>query len=177
VLTKTKTMNPLKTFLPLFFAINTIIVHAQDYKPIQHTGKWLDGHEVSFLEKDSILVKLNFSTILGGKSIFEIEVINKSTTKDILVDPAGINGLWFFDQKYLKQSNKCNKFIFYWQDIKYPSENGYEGVTYKHIRKNTLEPNKSIFGYFFFKHCDEDPYLVLNISISGTDFSFKFSGR
>jgi hypothetical protein len=167
-----------KLFITLSFVVMCIAQStAQVYKhePKTHSGKWIDDNEICIQIRDSIAVKLNYREMLGHFLLFEIEVVNLSSTREILVDPNMFVGIWYFDRNFFKVSDDCKKIVFLNRKSSVIQDDVSEEIRAKILRKNTLEPNKSIFGYLILGCCQKDPHIDFTFPISGTAFNFKFT--
>jgi hypothetical protein len=150
-------MQPLKLcFLFFLAAIYSCTYNTQSLIPQLHSGKWIDGREVSSQEKDSILVKMVYLYPTAGFHVFQIEVINLSYSKEFLVDPSTFEGKWYLDKDFSRTPVECNRLI----PLDRSNVPSYEGVYpafYESaLKMNTLEPGKSVFGYLTYKGCSEE---------------------
>jgi hypothetical protein len=167
-----------KPLLSLFFTCACILyANAQSFEPENHSGKWVEGREMSILEKDSINVKINFRRTFETYLIFEIEILNQSTTKEILVDPTLFEGKWQWSSNSSKIPLHCENLAFLDQSYKgfddyFQNTNAEEKV----LKKHTLQPQKSILGYLIIKHCNlGKTSMDFKFPIAGSIFRFKFS--
>lgn len=155
-------------FIILFFWVNYSISQAQEaWGPMEHSDKWIEGHELFIKTLDSVKVKINFLETLNNQWwVFEAEFLNLSAVNDVLVDPTAIR---YGATKLEGNERSCNLALS-------SSEVVEAAYIYnnKMIKKNTLEPKKSLFGYLIFKRCKYAKELTVSIPVSGRNFIVVF---
>lgn len=155
--------------LLLFTPFLCIKVQAQEsWGPADHSDKWIEGHELFIKTIDSVKVKLNYysSTEYTNWMVFEAEFINLSGVNDILIDPTLIR---YGATKLANNEKSCNLSLSTYEikEASYIFNN-------KLIKKNTLEPKQSLFGYIILKRCKHAKELTVAIPINGRNFIAVF---
>lgn len=136
--------------------------------PVEHSGKWIDGNEWYISTLDSVKVKINYAETVGNFWIFELEFYNQSLVNDILVDP---NLIRYGITKAAK--NKICEVVMAKDELKEASL----FFNLKTLKKNTLEPQKSLFGQIMLKRCKFAEEITFSIPIGNRQFIAAFDRK
>jgi hypothetical protein len=155
-----------KWLLILLFLIPLSIIRGQDViVPTEGSGKWIEGNEMYITVVDSVRVKFNYLETAVDMWVFEIEFLNMSTTKEVLIDPAA------FRYGITKpERNNCDVTLTK-NDLL--SAFGLGG-NYKILKKNTLEPQKSLFGHLLLNRCWLSKEITIQMLIGNELFKTSF---
>ena len=155
--------------LLIFISLFTSGLKAQEnFGPSEHSNKWLDGRELYVKTMDSVKVKINFLQTTTDWFIFEAEFLNQSTQNDVLIDPT----LFQFGVIKTSDNKPCN--VITNQLIPPTLEDAWNINTGNMLKKNTLEPKKSLYGLMFFKRCKKALTLKMLLPIEERYFLVEF---
>ena len=140
------------------------------FSPSEHSDKWIDGNELYLKVIDSVKVKINYLATADDWWVFEVEFINLSTEKDVLIDPQSFR----YDIPKTIDGKTCLvNSAFQFRTTPF-LEGAVDIDLKKLLKKNTLEPNKSLYGLMVIRRCKKALNMQIQIPISGRTFQTVF---
>jgi hypothetical protein len=156
------------TLLGFIFTFNLIAQAQENFGPTEHSNKWLDGRELYVKTIDSVKVKINFLQTTNDWIVFEAEFINQSVLNDVLIDPALIQ----YGIIKTSDSKPCNVIA---NTLLPPFIDDAPNVnTGNALKKNTIEPKKSLYSLMFFKRCKKALNMKMLIPVDDRYFLVEF---
>lgn len=142
---------------------------AQDIlTPSEHSNKWVEGNEIYLKTLDSVKLKLNYVEQDFQLWDFEFECFNLSTTRDILIDPSTMQ----YAVTQYQDSNICDFTLLEGEIL-----NASITFNKRLLKKNTIEPQKSVYGHIYLKRCKYAKEITLTIPIENAIFKIVFDKK
>jgi hypothetical protein len=152
-----------------FIFFTKINLNAQEnFGPSEHSNKWLDGREMYVKVIDSVKLKINFMQSTNDWWVFEAEFINQSAVNDVLVDPALIQ----FGVIKTTDSKTCD--LSTNKALPLVIEDAFNIDLKNMLKKNTIEPKKSLYGLMIFKRCKRALNVKMLIPVDERYFLAEF---
>jgi hypothetical protein len=156
------------TFVGFIFFFNVPLKAQENFGPSEHSNKWLDGRELYVKTIDSVKVKINFLQTTNDWIVFEAEFINQSAINDVLIDPALIQ----YGVIKTSDNKPCN--VIANQPLPPSIDDAFNLNTGNALKKNTIEPKKSLYSLMFFKRCKKALILKMLIPVDERYFLVEF---
>jgi hypothetical protein len=156
------------TILCFIFFTELNLNAQENFGPSEHSNKWLDGRELHVKVMDSVKLKINFMQSTNDWWIFEAEFINQSTVNDVLVDPALIQ----FGVIKTTDNKPCD--LTTNKPLPTVIDDAFSINLSNVLKKNTIEPKKSLYGLMIFKRCKKALAVKMLIPVDERYFLAEF---